>query len=417
MFKVFILGLLTLLGGVYLTILVKEDPGYALLSYGNWSVEMTIALLVVILGAIILLSLMSVYLFLKMMDIPGNLLSWNKQRRVNSATTHSIKGFVELAEGKWKSAERHLNKNIDDNKMALLNYLAAAKVAQEQGHKDQRDNYLMQAFQHFPDAEVAIGLTQAELEIGAEQYQQALITLLHLRTLASNHQQVLRLLMQVYKHTSSWKELEVLLKDLRAYRVIGQVKLQQLEKEVYKHVLRELASSNKREEMIERWGKLARNIRIDGDMCCYYSELLLEVGAHDQAAELIKALLKREWNVKAIAIYGQIMEQDGAKQLIFAETFLEKYPANPVLLFTLGKISLANQLWGKARDYIQESVLLVPDSDRLYELGNLYETRLDDKNKALQCYREGLLLAEPNKIKMPVTNRLNTINNQEIVAE
>ncbi len=301
--------------------------------------------------------------------------------------------------------------------MALLNYLAAAKVAQEQGYQDRRDAYLVKAFKHFPDAEIVIGLTQAELEIGADQYQQALVTLLHLRTLAANHKQVLRLLVQVYKHTSSWKDLESLLKDLRSYRVIEKIKLHQLEKEVYKHILVELASANKPQAMIEYWTKLARRLRIDADMCCYYSQLLLEVGAHDEAAKLIKALLKREWNTNAIAIYGQIIEQDGARQLSFAETFLDSHPVNPELLFTLGKISMANQLWGKARDYIQESVLLVPDSDKLYELGNLYETRLDDKNKALQCYREGLLLADPGKINMPVKSEQKTINKQEVVAE
>ena len=410
MFKVFVLGLLTLLGAVYITLMAKEDPGYALLSYGDWSVEMTIVLLIVGLSSILILAFIIIYLLLKLIDIPGNIANWNKRRKINSATSHSIKGFLELTEGNWKSAERHLNNNIDNNQMALLNYLAAARVAQEQNQQKRRDEYLMQAFQNFPDAEVAIGLTQAELEIAAEQYQQALVTLLHLRTLASNHKQVLRLLMQVYKQTASWKELESLLKDLRAYRVIDKLKLQELEKEVYKHVLRELASSNQQQEMKEHWEKLGRYLHVDVDMCCFYSELLLELGAHEEAAELIKTVLKREWNSHAIGIYGKIIERDGAAQLNFAEAFLKNHPANPILLFSLGKISLANQLWGKARDYLQESVLLVPDSDKLYELGNLYETRLDDMDKALQCYRDGLLLAEPLKTNIPATSQQNSID-------
>ncbi len=88
MFKVFILGLLTLLGVVYITLMAKEDPGYALISYGDWSVEMTLVFLIVGLSAIILLSFGSIYLILKLMDIPGNLLIWNKKRRANSAISH-----------------------------------------------------------------------------------------------------------------------------------------------------------------------------------------------------------------------------------------------------------------------------------------------------------------------------------------
>jgi len=82
-----------------------------------------------------------------------------------------------------------------------------------------------------------------------------------------------------------------------------------LEKEVYKHVLRDLASSNKLEEMKEHWEKLGRYLHVDADMCCFYSELLLELGSHNEAAELIKTVLKREWDSNAIRIYGQIVER------------------------------------------------------------------------------------------------------------
>ncbi|MFK5984351.1 MAG: heme biosynthesis HemY N-terminal domain-containing protein [Pseudomonadota bacterium] len=415
MFKIFILGLLTLVGVVYATLMAKEDPGYALLSYGDWSVEMTIVLLVVVLGSVIISAIFVVYLLLKLMDTPEKLLNWNTHRKTNSAISHSMQGFIQIAEGNWKSAERHLNKNIASNKMALLNYLAAAKVAQQQGEQARRDDYLMQAFQNFPKAEVAIGLTQAELEIEAEQYSEALVTLLHLRTLASSHKQVLRLLMKVYQQMSSWSDLETLLKDLKVYRVVDKIKLQALEKDVNKHVLRELALANKQQDLMEHWRNLERGLRVDVDMCCFYSELLVDMGIHSEAADLIRAVLKREWNVQAIAVFGNIIEADGTKQLSFTEGFLKNNPHNPVLLFALGKISLANQLWGKARDYIQESVLLAPDSDKLYELGNLYETRLDDMDKALQCYREGLLLAEPAKNKELVAKQENT-QKQVIVA-
>jgi len=299
MYKIFILALLTLLAVVYITLMAKEDPGYALMSYGEWSVEMTLVLLIVGLSLVILTAFIAVYLLLKLLDIPGSLINWNKNRKVNNATSHSIKGFLELTEGNWKSAERHLNNNIDNNKMALLNYLAAARVAQEQGEQKRRDDYLMQAFQSFPEAEVAIGITQAELEIAAEEYQKALVTLLHLRTIASNHRQVLRLLMQVYKQSSSWKELEALIKDLRAYRVVDKEKLQGLEKEVYKHVLRDLASSNKLEEMKEHWEKLGRYLHVDADMCCFYSELLLEAG-FDSVQKITNASDKELLSIKGI---------------------------------------------------------------------------------------------------------------------
>ncbi len=410
MLKTFILGLLALLGVVYATLLAKDDPGYALLSYGDWSVEMTIVLLIASLGSVIILAFISIFLISKFLDIPGKFFTWNKKRKIKSASKHSIKGFIHLVEGNWKAAEHALNKNISSNEMSLLNYLSAAKAAQQQGKQDSRNDYLAKAFQHFPEAEVAIGIAQAELELKDNQDQQALITLLHLRTIVPNHKRVLLLLQELYKKTSSWKELEILLKDLKSYRVLESNELKLLEKEVLKRLFRDYATQQKEVELTEYWNKIERSLRIDIEMSCYYSELLIELKNYAEAAKVIKAVLKREWSDEAIAIYSNIQEEDSAKQLVYAEKFLEQHSENSVLLFSLGKISLLNQLWGKARDYIQESVDLAADSTKYYVLGNLYESQLDDKEKALDCYREGLLLAEPTRISVPITEtRAETI--------
>jgi len=230
MFKLFFLGLLTLIAVVYATLMAKEDPGYAMLSYAGYTVEMTLVLLIAALGFAILGTYFLVFGLLKLLDIPSRLIDWNDKRRKSSAVKRSNEGFMALAEGNWRSAERALSKNAANNSTPLLNYMAAARAAQEQGKQSQRDNYLMLAFQTNPDAEIAIGLTQAELQISDGQEEQALATLMHLRGQSPRHHQVLKMLVDLYKKMESWHDLEVLFHDLQHYRVYKDPQLNDLEK-------------------------------------------------------------------------------------------------------------------------------------------------------------------------------------------
>ena len=407
MFKLFFLGLLTLVAVVYATLMAKEDPGYAMLSYAGYTVEMTMVLLIAGLGFVILAAYFSIFGLLKVLDVPGQLLDWNDKRRKNSAVKNSNKGFMQLAEGDWRSAERALSKNAVHNSTPLLNYIAAARAAQEQGKQSQRDNYLMLAFQSNPDAEIAIGLTQAELQISDGQEEQALATLMHLRGQSPRHHQVLKMLVDLYKKMGSWRELEVLFTDLQHYRVLKDPQLNQLEKEIQRHMLQQAVDQNDLEKLHKQWSKVSRGIRTESSISCFYCSQLIKMGDNDKAASMIRDVLKREWSAKAIELFGKVKEKDGAAQLEFAEQLLKQHKNNPALLFSLGQISFYNQLWGKARDYVQESLALQPNTEKYHFLGKLYETKLDDPQLAMESYREGLNLCGNDEIlrdNLPAVN-------------
>jgi len=392
MFKLFFLGLLTLVAVVYATLMAKEDPGYAMLSYGGYTVEMTMVLLIAGLSFAILGTYFLVFGLLKLLDIPGQLLSWNDTRRKSSAVKRSNEGFMQLAEGNWRSAERTLSKNATHNSTPLLNYMAAARAAQEQGKQSQRDNYLMLAFQSNPDAEIAIGLTQAELQIDDGQEEQALATLMHLRSQAPRHHQVLKMLVELYKQMGSWHELEVLFHDLQHYRVYKDHQLNELEKDIQRHMLEQAVAQNDLEKLHNQWNKISRSIRTEPSISCFYCSQLIRMGDNDRAANMIREVLNKEWSEEAIELFGKVKEKDGAAQLEFAEQLLKKHKNNPALLFSLGQISFNNQLWGKARDYVQESLALQASTEKYHFLGRLYETKLDDAQLAMENYREGLNL-------------------------
>jgi HemY protein len=62
----------------------------------------------------------------------------------------------------------------------------------------------------------------------------------------------------------------------------------------------------------------------------------------------------------------------------------------------LGKISLRNELWGKARSYLEASIDLEPTAEAYRLLGALLE-RLDDPEGAALCYRKGIEVADHSR--------------------
>ncbi len=393
MIKLLFYALIFLIAAAYLALIAKEDPGYALLSYGDWSVEGTLVFLLSVLTVIISGILLVVYLLVKTIKFPGRISHWTHNRKTHKAIKNCNQGFIELAEGNWREAEKHLRKSANDSGMPILNYLAAARAAQEEGAQRRRDNYLLQAHKSDPSADVAIGLTQAELQIKDGQAEQALATLMHLRSVAPRHKQVLKMLFAVYQQLNSWRDLEQLLPVLKKNNIFELHVVNSFEKSLIQQLMKQALQEQNRGELKALWNRLPKLTQNEPDMIHFYCQLLLTINEEEQAIELIKEGIKRHWYAPLILLFGQAREGDVVKQLETAESWLSDNGRSSELLLTLGRLSIYNQLWGKARDYLLESIKTTPSTEAFQVLGELYEQHLDDSVEAMNCYREGLILS------------------------
>lgn len=398
MIRLLFYSLFFLIGAVYIALIAKDDPGYALLSHGDWSIEGTLVLLLGALSTLIGSILLLVYLLVKTIKFPGKLSNWNHNQKTVKAIKNCNKGYIELAEGNWREAEKHLRKSAANSSgMPLLNYLAAARAAQEDGSQYRRDNYLLQAHKSDPQADIAIGLTQAELQIKDGQAEQALATLMHLRRVAPKHKQVLKMLFRVYQQLNSWKDLESLLPELRKSNIFEYSVLSQYEQSLSKQLMIQAIQSKNYGELKSIWGRLPKATRAEPEMIHFYCRQLLLIGEHKPALDLIKEGLKNHWHSSLILLYGLVQEKEAARQLETAELWLSDNARSAELLLTLGRLSIYNQLWGKARDYLSESLAVSPSAEAFQVLGELYENQLADSVEAMNCYREGLILSAKAK--------------------
>ena len=93
-----------------------------------------------------------------------------------------------------------------------------------------------------------------------------------------------------------------------------------------------------------------------------------------------------------VRLYGLVTGSNPDKQLLTAESYLQNHARDSALLLTLGRLCMRNKLWGKARDYLQESIDVQANPEAYYEFAKLHEFE-GDRKQAATCYEKGLTLA------------------------
>src|SRR5690554_1876089 len=143
----FFLLLLTLVIGVAVGTTMGIDSGYVLLSWDKYSFEtsLTLWLLGTVLFVVVLYSAWRFSLLILGGDSGFN--EWRAQRRVQRSRRETLRGLLHMAQGQWQRAEKMLTKHADHSDTPLINYLAAAKAAAEQGKVDEAGEWLKAAEQ------------------------------------------------------------------------------------------------------------------------------------------------------------------------------------------------------------------------------------------------------------------------------
>jgi HemY protein len=390
--KVLLSGLFVLAVAAALVIFAaQEENSRVLFIYGPWTAETSLAWVLLLDLFLIVVLYVAIRTLVRIFTLPGRIRGWKGRRGARRARRALTQGLVELSEGNWKVAEKSLMRHVQRSDTPLLNYLAAAKAAQQQGAHERRDRYLKLAHQSTPSADVAVGLTQAELQLSHEQLEQALATLQHLQSIAPHHAYVLKLLKDLYLRLEDWSQLQRLLPELGKRKVIDGEDLRALETLVYRKILERAELDPDPERLVLIWGGIPKKVRKEGELIADYARRLMDRERGELAEPLLRESLQQQWDEQLVELYGRVEGEDNAKQLSAAETWLKKRPENPALLLALGRLSLRGQLWGKARSYLEASIGAIPSAEAYRELAQLLE-RLGEKEAAMEYYRAGLEL-------------------------
>lgn len=399
MIRLLLIVLFALLIGTALSLGLQYDLGYIRISLGNYLVETNfwvgLALLVVVVALIVL----TTNLFRRMRHGTGLVANWVSRGKERRARRRTTVGLLALAEGNWPRARKMLTSAASHADTPLINYLAAAQAAFESGDHEAVDELLRKAFESTPGSDMAVGITQAQLQLAGNRLEQALATLVRLRKQSPHHPFVLKLLKTTYLRLEDWRELSKLLPELRKRSVLPESELGELERLVWHNLLEKAAEDCRRQQQADPnaslepltrlWDELPGFLRRDEKTIADYARLLADLGDEAQTETLLRKVLHNHWSDDLVNLYGRIEGRKPDEQLLTAEQWLKDRPSNAELLLALGRLSLRNELWGKAREYFETSLRLRRSRDTLAELSRL-SAHMGDEEMSIKLMMQGL---------------------------
>src|SRR5215469_12559719 len=317
--------LLTLLAAVIVAGVLHVNNGYALLAWGRTSLEMSLGTLAVL----VLVTFFGLYLLttlvVNLWTFPRRLREALIRKRELRARRATTRGLIDFAEGRWAESEKNLMRHAADSEMPLITYIAAARAAQLQGEHERRDRYLRQASEQVPSAQVAVLLTQAELQISHRQLEQALATLKRLEEVDPGHAFGLKLLANLYRKLDDWEALRALVQRLRDKDVLPRRELDRLELRAAVALLDKLDAKQRDSAAEILWEALPRRLREDVEAVRAYARALIRLGAPAKAEEVLRGALKSAWDEEMVALYGLAVGGEPKKQLARVEDWLGEH--------------------------------------------------------------------------------------------
>ena len=408
--RIYLLAVVAIVVAALLGIAVARHSGYVLIAYDSFRYESSLwATLALLVGVMLLLWLVKLLVGL-VFTSTGLVNPWSRHNRSRRTRIAIEQGQMDLAEGRWASAQKHLHRAAEAERQPLLYYLGAARAANELGRTEDSDNLLERALERQPQAELAIALTHAQLQVDRGDTDAALVTLQAMHERHPHNAQVLRQLYRLYQQRGDWSALIRLMPELRKDKVLSGKELAELERRAWGE---NLGLAAQREEdgqaalqSLERaWQQLTNAQRQEPQLVLAYAEQLRQLGAESAAEEGLRTAIKREYESHLARLYGLVRGSDPARQLQTAEGWLKAHPDDPGLMLTLGRLSLQNRLWGKARDYLEGSLRLQRNPEACAELARLL-AGLGDNERSNALFQEGLGLLDERLLALPLPDQV-----------
>ncbi|MGH1389726.1 MAG: heme biosynthesis HemY N-terminal domain-containing protein [Aeromonas jandaei] len=362
------------------------NKGYVLIALGNYTIESSVTsaviLAVLFYGALLIVE----WLLGRVFGLRRKTLGWYGSRRRRKANQQTVAATLAMAEGHYSQAEKLMLKGASNSDTPLLNYLSAAKAAQARGDDVRRDQYLQKAQEENPKAELALTLTQTQLQIEQGQYDTALAMLESVYALNPRHPMVLDQLRQVHLARHDWAALCDLIPTLHKVGKLTPKQEEELLQQAWNGRLQQAAS--KLETLKAVWQELPRKLRLEPELLASYGDLLRGLGADSEAANLWLEALRKQAMPQLLSRLPKL-KLDNYQPLL---ALLQKQQGQPEVDNALAQLYLLAGQLDDAQKLLEQQVEKAPSAAVYHALGQVMDKRRLT-NKANEYYRQALELA------------------------
>ncbi len=365
----------------------RYDPGYVVLVYPPWRMEISfigfvLTVVAMVIGGIVLLRLAMLTL-----NLPSIVREQRERRAARKRDGNFVGGLRAYIEYRYQDAEQSLGQWTGDESRIGLARVLAARAAQEMRASAQRERHIREATEH--GAELAAQLFEAEACLDGKDATAALVAINRAKEIAPQHTALQRLELKARQMTGQWDEAERLLDALIRSNALEPGAAAQNRRMVYAENLKRRADDDR--GLLEYWKKIPTEFKTDPWVARAGTRAFMQRGGHDTALDVLEAALGREWNEDLVTLYGDVRGSNPTRQIEQAERWLHVHPRDAQLLLTLTQLCSVQQLWGKAQSYLEASLAIAASAE-----GHIRMAELKNQNgqpgEACQHYQKALAL-------------------------
>lgn len=365
----------------------RYDPGYVVLVYPPWRMEVSFISFVLIVAGLIVAGVMLVRLAALTLNLPSIVREQRERRAARKCDENFVGGLKAYVEYRYQDAEQSLGQWQGDEARVGLARVLAARAAQEMRAVGQRAHHVQSAVEH--GAELAAQLFEAESRLDAKDAAAAMVALKRAKEIAPRHTALLRLELRARQLTGQWDEVERLLDALARSNALESGVAAQIRRLAYAENLKRRAEDDR--GLLEYWKKIPAEFKQDAFVARAAARAFMQRGGHDTALDVLEAALNHAWHEDLAALYGDVRGSSPTRQIEQAEKWLHAQPRDAQLLLTLAQLCSAQQLWGKAQSYLEASLAIAASAEGHIRMAEL-KTQSGQTGEACQHYQKALAL-------------------------
>ena len=385
-----------LVGGGLLAHFVLADPGYVAISIGEALFETTAPVFVLALVGLYFLT----RVIIESLNARRRLAELRAQRRRRRARDDTQRGLLDLAAGRWRSAEDLLARAAPDADSAAVNYIVAARAADLLDAIERRDEWLARAQQAAPGERAATLVTLAEMQMRRGQDSAALRTLEQLDASGDLNSRGLELMARLCQKLGRGDQLRALAPRLRSAKELPDAQVNEILAQVQ---LEELRAAGERRDVgaiNDAWSELPRGTRKQPQAIAIFARGLMQAGDHGAAEKLLREAIDDGVEPALVRLYGEVSVPDALVPLDRIEHWLRKSPEDPDLLAASAKLALRAELIGKARSYLEASLARRPTPENALLYAELLD-QLGESERARTVLRDSVARSVGRRPTLP----------------
>ena len=372
---------------VALALAGRYDPGYVVLVYPPWRMEISFISFVLLMAGLVVGGVVLLRLAALTLNLPRIVREQRERRAAKRRDDNFVGGVRAYTEYRFQDAEQSLGQWQGDDSRLGLARLLAARAAQEMRAVAQRERHLQEAAQH--GAELGARLFDAETRLEGKDATGALIAIQSAKGIAPQHTALLRLELKARQQTGQWDEVDKLLDALTRSNALEAGMASQMRRMAYAENLKRRAEDDR--ALLEYWKKIPADFRADAFVARAAARAFAQRGGHDTALDVLEAALNREWHEDLVALYGELRGSSPTRQIEQAEKWLHTHPRDAQLLLTLAQLCSVQQLWGKAQSYLEASLAIAATAEGHIRMAE-FKTQSGQPAEACQHYQKALAL-------------------------